>query len=114
MAAIKLTKQAARLWADPATRARIVAMHATETPLVDMVHELGLDDSLDADQLRGVVENLSGEEVAAIRKAFIDEARAADGDGAAFPIDCRVDDPSAGVRVTPSTAGVAVAPVTKS
>ena len=58
MAAIKLTKQAARLWADPATRARIVAMHATETPLVDMVHELGLDDSLDADQLRGVVENL--------------------------------------------------------
>ena len=55
---LQLPQQAARLWADPAVRAKIVAMHRDETPLLEMIDELGLTRYLDADGLRDVIVGL--------------------------------------------------------
>jgi hypothetical protein len=96
---MQLPQDAARIWTDPAQRQRIVAMHGQEMPLTQMCEELGLGDVLDLDDLRGTLENLSADEVKAIRDAFLAEASAATESGANFPVDCRVDDPSAGVRI---------------
>ena len=112
---LQLPQQAARLWGDPETRQRIIEMHARGDSLLEMVDELGLTPALEADGLRPVLESLSAEEVKIIRDAFVAEAahigaRA----GASFPVDCRADDPGAGVRITdaPSSRG-ATAPVAR-
>ena len=104
-AGMQLPQEAARLWTDPSQRDRIVAMHADERPLVEMCEELGLGAALDRDGLRRVLEQLSADEVAAIRDAFVAEAAASAGPGANFPVDCRVDDVGGGVRVVAQPAG---------
>ncbi len=102
---LQLPQEAARIWGDPRTRDRIIAMHAADTPLVQMCEELGLTSMLDNDGLRAVLEALSADEVAAIRAAFVAEAAATAGPGASFPVNCRVDDVGAGVRVVAEDAG---------
>jgi hypothetical protein len=96
---LQLPQEASRLWADPAIRAKIVAMHRDEVPLLDMIDALDLTSILDADGLRGVIEGLSSAEIATIRDAFVAEALAAEGVGAHFPIDCRVDNVAVGVEI---------------
>jgi len=105
-ATLDTTQEAARLWSDPATRARIVGMHARGDSLLEMVSALGLDDTLDSDGLRGVIEGLSAAEVQVIRDAFVSEAASNTADGAHFPIDCRVDDVGQGVAIS-AVAGAA-------
>ena len=103
---MQLPQAAARAWSDPAVRQRIVDMHGRGDSLLDMVAALGLDDALDRDGLRDVVANLTDPEVEVIRDAFRAEAQqVGDSAGASFPIDCRVDDASAGVRVSAAPAG---------
>jgi hypothetical protein len=104
-ASMQLPQDAARLWTDPSQRDRIVAMHAEERPLVEMCEELGLGAALDRDGLRAVLEQLSPGEVAAIREAFVAESASSPGPGANFPVDCRVDDVTGGVRVVSQRAG---------
>ncbi len=113
---LQLPQKAARLWSNPSIRAKIIAMHARNEPLLDMISALGLDDILDSDGLRETIEGLSEDEVAIIREAFISEARAAERSGASFPIDCRVDDPfsGGGVAIVASSAGPgAVGPIVR-
>lgn len=103
---MQLPQAAARTWSDPAVRQRIVDMHDRGDSLLDMVAALGLDDALDGDGLRDVVANLTDDEVKVIRDAIRAEAQqVGDSAGASFPIDCRVDDTSAGVRVSAAPAG---------
>lgn len=96
-------------------RQRIVDMHDRGDSLLDMVAALGLDGALDRDGLRDVVANLTDAEVQVIRDAFRAEAQqVGDSSGASFPIDCRVDDTTAGVRVSAAPAGQgATAPVAR-
>ena len=100
---LQLPQQAARLWADPAVRAKIVAMHRDETPLLEMIDALGLTRYLDADGLRDVIVGLDASEVATIRDAFVAEGAAA-GVGAQSPVDCRVDNVAAGVTIVAAEA----------
>ncbi len=112
---MELPQEAARLWGDPETRQRIIEMHARGDSLLKMVDELGLTPALEADGLRPVLENLSAEEVKIIRDAFVAEAtQIGTKAGANFPVDCRVDNPGAGVRITeaPSSRG-ATAPIVR-
>jgi hypothetical protein len=102
---LQLPNEAARLWSIPDMRAKILAMHASDMPLLEMVHELGLDHMLEADGLGEVVAGLSTEDVQVIRNAFIAEAREAEKPGAIFPIDCRVDDHSNGVTIEAAPFG---------
>ena len=100
-ASMQLPQEAARLWGDPETRQRIIEMHARGDSLLKMVDELGLTAALDADGLRPVLERLTAEEVQIVRDAFVAEAtHIGTGAGANFPVDCRVDNPGAGVRIT--------------
>lgn len=112
---MQLPQAAARAWSDPTVRQRIVDMHDRGDSLLAMVAALGLDDALDHDGLRDVIANLSDEEVTVIRDAFRAEAQeVGDASGASFPIDCRVDDTAAGVRVIAAPAGRdATAPVAR-
>jgi hypothetical protein len=103
---LQLPQAAARLWSIPEERAKIMAMHAKGMPLLDMVSELGLEDALDADGLRDVIDQLSPDEVQLIRDAFIEEAMQTEKAGAFFPIDCRVDDLGNGVTVEASRQGL--------
>ena len=103
---MQLPQAAARAWSDPAVRQRIVDMHDRGDSLLDMVAALGLDDALDRDGLRDVVANLTDPEVEVIRVAFRAEAQqVGDSAGASFPVDCRVDDATSGVRVSAAPAG---------
>lgn len=112
---MQLPQAAARAWSDPAVRQRIVEMHDRNDSLLDMVAALGLEDALESDGLRDIVANLSDAEVQVIRDAFRAEAQQVSGSsGASFPIDCRVDDTTAGVRVSAAPAGRgATAPVAR-
>ncbi len=112
---MQLPQAAARAWSDPAVRRRIVDMHDRGDSLLDMVAALDLDEALDRDGLRDIVANLSDAEVQVIRDAFRAEAQqVGDNPGASFPIDCRVDDTTAGVRVSAAPAGRgATAPVAR-
>ena len=112
---MQLPQAAARAWSDPTIRQRIVDMHDRGDSLLAMVKALGLDDALDSDGLRDVVANLTDAEVQVIRDAFRAEAQqVGDSSGASFPIDCRVDDTTAGVRVSAAPAGQdATAPVAR-
>jgi hypothetical protein len=111
---LQLPQEAARLWADPATRAKIVAMHRDDVPLMEMIDQLGLTQVLDADGLRGVIEGLSDTEIATIRDAFVAEAKAASGVGAHFPVDCRVDNVAAGVKIIAADGqGQATGPIAR-
>ena len=114
-ASLQLPQEAARLWGNPETRQRIIEMHARGDSLLKMVDELGLTPALEADGLRPVLESLSAEEVKIIRDAFVAEAAHIGANaGANFPVDCRVDNPGAGVRIidAPSSRG-ATAPVAR-
>lgn len=106
---MQLPQAAARAWSDPAVRRRIADMHDRGDSLLDMVA------ALDLDGLRDIVANLSDAEVQVIRDAFRAEAQqVGDSPGASFPIDCRVDDTTAGVRVSAAPAGRgATAPVAR-
>ena len=111
---LQLPQRAARLWTDPAVRARIVAMHRDDIPLIDMCEELGLMDAVVADGLQAVIEGLDSEEVSVIRDAFVAEARFATGSGAHFPVDCRIDSTEGGVQVVPDAPGPgAVGPIAR-
>ncbi len=102
-ASLGITQEAARLWSDPASRSRILAMHARGDTLLEMVNALGLDDALDRDGLRQVVSGLSPAEVQVVRDAFVAEAATNTDPGIHFPIDCRVDDASGGVEISAIT-----------
>ena len=109
-----VTQEAARVWSDPANRARIVQMHAEGRSLVEMTDELGLGAALDADGLREVVAGLTPEEVELVRNAFVAEANRTPGPGASFPVDCVLSDVTAGVRLEPgATTRGAAAPVVR-
>lgn len=111
---MQLPQEAARLWADAGARDRILRMHADNVPLIDMVDAVGLTGALDADGLRAAIENLTPDEVAAIRAAFVAEAEKAGAGGANFPVDCRVDAPTDTVSVTTVPAiGDSVTPVVR-
>ena len=69
---------------DTAFRDQIRALHANQTPLVDMVVQLGLADQM-SPQVRAVVEGLGAKEVAAIRQATIDMLDRAENE---MPVDC--------------------------
>lgn len=101
---LQLPREAARLWTDPAVRARIVAMHRDDVPLLEMIDALGLTGALEADGLRDVIAGLDPSEVATIRDAFVAEATATSGVGAHFPVDCRIDDVAAGVAIVAADA----------
>jgi len=103
-----VSQEAARLWGDPATRARIVQMHEQGMSLVEMTDALGLGPALDADGLRDVVAGLDPQEVQLVRDVFVAEATSRAGAaGASFPVDCTVDDLGARVRLVagPTSAG---------
>ena len=96
-----LPQEAARLWGDPIVRKQILDMHARGDSLLDMVAALKLTDAMDTDGLADVIRALTPAEVQVIRDAFVAEAQlVGDHAGASFPVDCRVDDPGAKVRVT--------------
>ncbi len=97
---MELPQEAARVWTDPARRAEILAMHDSGVSLIDMVDRLGLTPALEADGLGPVLGGLDEAEVRAIRDVFVAEAQRSQDGGANFPVDCRVDAPAAGVRVT--------------
>jgi hypothetical protein len=101
---LQLPQEAARIWGDPDKRAQIIAMHEADTPLVKMCEDLGLRSMLDADNLRTVLEQLTPDEVAAIRAAFVAEAAATPGPGASFPVNCVVGNLRDGVRVLAENA----------
>ena len=69
---------------DAAFRDQIRTMHANQTPLVDMVVDLGLAHEM-SPQVRAVVEHLGAKEVAAIRQATIDMLDRAENE---MPVDC--------------------------
>jgi hypothetical protein len=69
---------------DNAFRDQIRAMHANQTPLVDMVVQLGLEGQM-SPQVRAVVESLPAKQVAAIRRATIDMLDRAENE---MPVDC--------------------------
>ena len=110
-----VTQEAARLWGNPDARAQIVQMHADGRSLLEMTDALGLGPALDQDGLRDVVAALTPEEVDLVRKAFVAEAaRAGDGSGANFPVDCVLRDFAGGVRLEPgTTTRGATAPVVR-
>ena len=98
---MQLPQEAARIWGDPTRRAEIVQMHNDGRSFVEMVDALDLRAALEADGLLEIVENLSAADVTIIRDAFLSEAtRAGTAGGASLPIDCRVENPTARVRVT--------------
>ena len=76
---------------DQAFRDQIRAMHENQTPLVDMVEQLGLTDQM-TPPVRAVVEGLGAKEVAAIRQATIDMLDRAERDPAQnkMPVDCNL------------------------
>jgi hypothetical protein len=71
---------------DTAFRDQIRAMHANQTPLLDMVTQLGLADEM-SPAVREVVEGLGAKEVTAIRQAIIDMLDRADN---RLPVDCNL------------------------
>ena len=81
-----ITMVNAQLQADPDFVQRIRDLHAAETPLLDMVHELGLGGEL-TEPVRAVVEQLSPDEVAAIRRATLDMLDRAEHQ---MPVDCNL------------------------
>jgi hypothetical protein len=105
---LTIVQEAQQAWDEPATRARILEMHARGDSLVAMTDELGLGDALD-DDLRAVVDGLSPEEVAVIRDAFVSAATVPAGAAASFPVDCAVTDVTGGVHVV--AAGTPDAPI---
>lgn len=106
-AGYSLVQAAERLWADPKSRAQIVAMHAQGRSLLEMVDALGLTKLMDDDGLRDVVAGLSDAAVGDIRDVFVIEAATAGAHGASFPVDCRVDALIAPVSVTRVSRGSA-------
>jgi len=64
----------------------IRAMHANQTPLIDMVEALGLGDEM-SDAVRQIVGGLSTEVVAAIRQATLEML---DGPTRVMPVDCNL------------------------
>jgi len=109
-----ISQEAARVWSDPANRARIVQMLAEGRSLVEMTDAVGLGTALDADGLRDVVAGLSPAEVELVRDAFVAEANRTSGPGASFPVDCTVDDVAAGVRLEAGASSPdAAAPVVR-
>jgi hypothetical protein len=110
---LQLPQEAARLWGNPITRQKILAMHARGDSLLDMVDALGLTAALQADGLATAIAALTPAEVQIIRDVFVTEAKlAGDHAGASFPIDCRADAPGDRVHVTSSSQGGA-APVAR-
>jgi proline dehydrogenase len=69
---------------ETAFRDQIRTMHANQTPLVDMVEQLGLAGEMSR-EVRAVVERLSKAQVAAIRQAMIDTLDRAENQ---LPVDC--------------------------
>lgn len=58
-------------FADPAFCETVKQMHADGYPLVQMVEALGLDDDM-SDRIREILESLTAEAVAGIRKATLE------------------------------------------
>ncbi len=106
-AGYSLVQAAERLWADPKSRAQIVAMHAQGRSLLEMVDALGLTQLMDDDGLRETIADLSDAAVNDIRSVFVIEAETAGSHGASFPVDCRVDAPRPPVSVTRVSRGSA-------
>ena len=96
---LPLVEAANRGLADPDFRASVRKMHEEDYPLVKMVEALGLEDDL-TDQVRAIVEALSPEVVAAIRKATLAMLDSAD-DKYEMPLNCTVsnDDVASGMPV---------------
>jgi hypothetical protein len=72
--------------ADPQVREAVREMHRADTPLLQMVDALGLDDDMSA-RIRDIVAGLSPDVVTGIRDATV---ALLDGGGAVLPVDCSV------------------------
>ena len=97
----------AQLRAEPTFAQQIRAMHAASVPLLDMVDQLGLTNTM-SDQVRSVVEQLSSSDVEAIRQATLEML---DRDEDQMPVDCNLSQPDidsgqpVSVSVIPNDAG---------
>jgi hypothetical protein len=79
-------READEKFKDPKIRAQIKQWHEQGVSFVDMLERLGISVS---QELRSVLDGLSKDEVALIRKVMVDEIdRAGDSADAAMPIDC--------------------------
>jgi hypothetical protein len=97
---LSAVQQAADLFADPAVRTQLRQWHLEGMPLMEMVDRLGFTDLFD-DTLRAAVVNLSPDEVAIIREAYLAEIdRLADAPQATMPIACEIAEVSPSVIVT--------------
>jgi hypothetical protein len=81
-----ITMVNAQLRADPDFVQRIRELHAAETPLLDMVDQLGLGASM-TEPVRAILRHLSPDDVAAIRRATLDMLDRAENQ---MPVDCNL------------------------
>lgn len=72
--------------ADEGFRERVRSMHASQTPLLEMVEALGLGAEM-SDAVRQIVEDLSSDVVESIRQATLEMLDAA---SRAMPVDCNL------------------------
>ena len=87
---IAAVQRAADLFADPQVRARVLAWHAQDVPLLEMVERLGFLNLMEP-VLREAIEGLTTDEVAIIRSAFVAEIeRAGDDPTATMPVRCGI------------------------
>ena len=73
---------------NPEVCARVREMHAEDTPLLDMVDALGLDDDM-TPEIRAVIQGLSPDVVASIRQAMLEML---DNGETVMPIECGMSD----------------------
>ena len=87
---IAAVQSAAELFSDPQVRARVLAWHEQDVPLLEMVERLGFLDLMEP-VLRRAIEDLKPDEVAIIRSAFVAEIeRAGEAPTATMPVRCGI------------------------
>lgn len=102
---IAAVQRAAQLFSDPSVRAQLLAWHAQDVPLLEMVDRLGFADLFDP-ELRAAVAGLKPDEVAILRAAFVAEInRAGDSEDATMPVECGIADVTGPVAVTSAEVG---------
>jgi hypothetical protein len=91
---------AQQLLSDPTVRAQVLQMHQQNVPFLDMADQLGIG-GLFVGPLRDAIAGLTNDEVALIRKAFVDAiGRAGTTDGSCFPVACTLESVTGPVVVT--------------
>ena len=87
---IVAVQRAADLFSDPKVRARVLAWHEQDVPLLEMVERLGFLNLMEP-VLRDAIERLTPEEVAIIRSVFVAEIeRAGEATDVTMPVRCGI------------------------